>query len=135
VLLVLGLTGNSSDEPSTTTTGTSAQKPAKKKKAASEPAKKKVARRPRSVKLRIVPASPTYVCLDKGIGTPVVYEGTLAGPKSWKARHLRVNLGRRAVRITKNGKLVHVPPGSDPIGFDFRPTRTRELAIGQRPCA
>src|SRR3954468_18317824 len=134
LLLVLGLTGGSSDESSSTSTPTSAKK-ATEKKAAAKPKEKRKPRRPRTVKLRIVPAGPTYVCLDKGIGTNVVYEGTLAGPKSWKSRHLRINLGRRGVRITVNGKRVNVPSGSDPIGFDFRPTRTRELALGQRPCA
>jgi hypothetical protein len=134
VLLVLGLTGGSSDESPSSNTTTSA-KPAKKKEKAAAKPEKRTPRRPRTVKLRIVPAAPTYVCLDKGLGTPVVYEATLSGPKSWKARHLRINLGRRAVQITVNGKRVRVPPGSDPIGFDFRPTRTRELPIGQRPCA
>src|SRR4051812_10084553 len=95
VLLVLGLTGGSSDDSSTSTTTTTPAKKATKKKATSKRHRTRVARRPRSVKLRIVPAAPTYVCLDKGSGTNVVYEGTLAGPKSWKARHLRVNLGRR----------------------------------------
>src|SRR3954468_2124589 len=142
VLLVLGLTGNnSSDEPTTTTTSTVSQAAkkkaaeAKKRAAARQRARERAARRARTVKLRIVPAAATYVCLDKGAGTPVVYEGTLAGPKSWKAKHLRVNLGRRTIRITVNGKRVRVPPGSDPVGFDFRPRRTRELALGQRPCA
>jgi cytoskeleton protein RodZ len=133
VLLVLGLTGNSSNDQSNSPTTTTTAKKKAKKKPASKP--RHVARRPRSVKLRIVPAAATYVCLDKGLGTPVVYEGTLAGPKSWRARHLRINLGRRGVRITVNGKRVRVPAGSDPIGFDFRPTRTRQLPIGQRPCA
>jgi hypothetical protein len=32
-----------------------------------------------------------------------------------------------------NGKRVRVPAGSDPIGFDFRPTRTRVIT-GTRPC-
>lgn len=135
LLLVLGLTGGSSEDSSTSTTTTTSAKKATKKKPAAKPHKKRVARRPRTVKLRIVPAGPTYVCLDKGTGTTVVYEGTLAGPKSWKARHLRINLGRRGVQITVNGKRVRVPAGSDPIGFDFRPTRTRELPLGQRPCA
>jgi cytoskeletal protein RodZ len=144
VLLVLGLTGNnSSDEPTTATTTTSTVSAAAKKKAADAQkraaarrrARERAARRARTVKLRIVPVAATYVCLDKGAGTPVVYEGTLAGPKSWKAKHLRVNLGRRAVRITVNGKAVKVAAGSDPIGYDFRPTRTRELPLGQRPCA
>jgi cytoskeletal protein RodZ len=134
VLLVLGLTGNSSNEPSSTTP-TTASTTKTTKKPASKPKKERAAPKPRSVRLRIVPAGPTYVCLDKGLGTPVVYEATLTGPKSWRARHLRINLGRRAVRITVNGKRVTVPPGADPIGFDFRPTRTRELPIGQRPCA
>jgi cytoskeleton protein RodZ len=141
VLLVLGLTGNSSDQSSTTTTSTVSQ--AAKKKAAEAKRRaearrrarerRRAARRARTVKLRIVPAAATYVCLDKGVGTPVVYEGTLAAPKSWKAKHLRVNLGRRAVRITVNGKAVKVPPGSDPIGFDFRPTH-HTVITGTRPC-
>ena len=137
LLLVLGLTGDSSDEGKTTSSTTTAAKKkpatAKKKKASSRKRKKVV--RPRTVKLRIVPAGPTYVCVDKGTGTNVVYEGTLSGPKSWTSRHLRINLGRRAVRITVNGKRVPVPSGTDPIGFDFRPTSRRELPSGQRPCA
>jgi cytoskeleton protein RodZ len=134
VLLVLGLTGGSSDEGNNTptATNTNAKKATQKKTTTTA---KRTRRRPRTVHLRIVPAEATYVCLDKGLGTPVVYEGTLTGPKSWKARHLRINLGKRSIRITVNGKRVAVPPGSDPVGFDFRPTRHRELAIGQRPCA
>jgi hypothetical protein len=141
VLLVLGLTGNSSNETPTTSTPTTSAKA--KKKAAAEAkrraeARKRAreraaARRARTVKLRIVPAAATYVCVDKGVGTPVVYEGTLAAPKSWKAKHLRINLGRRAVRITANGKVVRVPAGADPIGFDFHPTH-HTVITGTRPC-
>lgn len=134
LLLVLGLTGGSSDESSNTTPRTTTAKTTTaKKKARSKPPKKRAARRPRTVKLRIVPAGPTYVCVDKGQGTPVVYEDTLTGPKSWKSKHLRINLGRREVRITANGKRVRVPTGSDPIGFEFRPTSTRVIT-GTRPC-
>src|SRR4051812_33983412 len=112
LLLVLGLTGNNSSDESTNTTTTSAKKatsptPKKKKRAR----RRHVVHRARTVKLRIVPAGATYVCVDKGTGTNVVYEGTLAAPKSWKARHLRINLGRRAVRITVNGKPVRVAAG------------------------
>ncbi|HEX4720343.1 MAG TPA: helix-turn-helix domain-containing protein [Thermoleophilaceae bacterium] len=135
LLLVLGLTGGSSNGPSgsATTTNTSAKKATQKKSTTTTT--HHAPRRPRTVHLRIVPAEATYVCLDKGGGTRVVYEGTLTGPKSWKARHLRVNLGKRSIRITVNGKHVAVPPGSDPIGYDFRPTHHRELPLGQRPCA
>jgi cytoskeletal protein RodZ len=141
VLLVLGLTGNSSDQPTTNTTPTVSAKAkqkaaeAKKRAAARKRARERrlAARRARSVKLRIVPAAATYVCVDKGVGTPVVYEGTLSTPKSWKAKRLRINLGRREVRITVNGKQVKVPPGADPIGFDFRPTH-HTVITGTRPC-
>jgi cytoskeleton protein RodZ len=143
VLLVLGLTGNSSDETPTSSTPTvsagAKQKAAEAKKRAAarrraRARRRAAARKPTTVKLRIAPAGPTYVCVDKGQGTPVVYEGTLAGPKSWTAKHLRINLGRRGVQITANGKRVRVPSGSDPIGYDFRPTRTGVIS-GPRPCA
>jgi hypothetical protein len=135
LLLVLGLTGNNSGSTSssTTTTTATAKKPAAKKKpAAAKPHRR---RRATIVRLRISPAAATYVCIDKGLGTPVVYEGTLVGPKSWKSRHLRVNLGRRAVRMTVNGKSVRVPAGTDPIGYDLRPNSRHLLPLGQRPCA
>src|SRR6478672_935048 len=71
LLLVLGLTGNSSnDETGTTstttqkTTSTTAQKAKKKAKAVHRKRKATV------VRLRLVPAGPTYVCVDKGAGTP-----------------------------------------------------------------
>jgi hypothetical protein len=132
VLLVLGLTGGSSNETNNTPTAT---KTSAKQATHTATTPKRTVHRPRTVHLRIVPSEPTYVCLDKGPGTRVVYEATLAGPKSWRARHLRVNLGKRSIRITVNGKRIAVPPGADPIGFDFRPTRHRELPLGQRPCA
>jgi cytoskeleton protein RodZ len=134
LLLVLGLTGGSGSDSgnvsSTPTTTTSAKKPAKK------PTHHRHHRAPRptTVALRIKPAAATYVCVDKGVGTPVVYEGTLAAPKSWKARHLRINLGRRAVVMTVNGKRVNIPAGADPIGYDFRPTRYHMIS-GLRPCS
>jgi cytoskeletal protein RodZ len=142
VLLILGLTGDSSDEPSTSTTTTTSASAKKKVAAAKRRAEARrrkrareraAARKPKTVKLRISPAGPTYVCVDKGEGTPVVYENTLSAPKSWTAKHLRINLGRREVQITANGKRVRVPAGSDPIGYDFRPSSTRVIT-GTRPC-
>jgi hypothetical protein len=142
VLLILGLTGDSSDEPSTSTTTTTSASAKKKVAAAKRRAEARrrkrareraAARKPKTVKLRISPAGPTYVCVDKGEGTPVVYENTLSAPKSWTAKHLRINLGRREVQITANGKRVRVPAGSDPIGYDFRPSGTRVIT-GTRPC-
>src|SRR4051794_31641607 len=115
VLLVLGLTGNSSNDPSssaTTTTTTTT----KKKRATSKPPPKPAAK-PRSVRLRIVPAGPTYVCLDKGPGTPVVYEATLTGPKSWRARPPRRHPWRPPPPVPGDGKHEEVAPRPPPNGF------------------
>jgi cytoskeletal protein RodZ len=144
LLLVVGLFGsNSSDDGSNSPTPTTATKSKQQSAAAKKRAEERKRRREERarqraaararVKLRIVPAAATYVCVDKGVGTPIVYEGTLSAPKSWTAKHLRINLGRRGVRITVNGKQVKVPAGSDPIGFDFRPTR-HSVITGTRPC-
>ena len=136
LLLVLGLTGGSSDDETGTTSARTTTTTTTKQTTKTETTTRKRRRRPTTVRLRIVPAGPTYICVDKGAGTAVVYEDTLTGPKSWKAKHLRINLGRRGVRITKNGKRVTVPAGSDPIGYDFRPRVTRVIAPDQkRPCA
>ncbi len=133
LLLVLGLTGNGSPGSGSTAPARTTAK--KTQTTAAKTTPKPALPQPRTVRLRIVPAAATYVCIDKGIGTKVVYEGTLVGPKSWRARHLRVNLGRRAIRITVNGKRVSVPAGTDPVGYDFRPHTQRMLPLGQRPCA
>jgi cytoskeletal protein RodZ len=135
LLLILGLTGNNSSDTSTqtstTTTGTAKAKP--KKTAAQHHHHARPV--PTKVHVRIVPAAATYVCVDKGVGTAIVYEGTLAAPKSWTARHLRFNLGRRAIRLTVNGKTVPVPQGADPIGYDIRLHSIRVIPPTQRrPC-
>jgi hypothetical protein len=87
------------------------------------------------VTLRVAPTTPTYACIDRGPGTKVVFEGTLARPRTFRGRHLRINLGRREVALRSNGKRVRIPSGTDPIGFDFRPRSAKQIARGQiRPC-
>jgi hypothetical protein len=90
---------------------------------------------PTRVVLRIVPATPTYLCVDRGLGTPVVFENTIADPQRFRGKRLRINLGKRDVQVWMNGKRVEVTPGPDPVGFAFTPRRARELPNGQRPCA
>jgi cytoskeleton protein RodZ len=136
LLLILGLTGGGGDEekpraPATTTTTT------KKKPAAPASKKRKKRRRkPTTVTLRIVPVNPVYVCVDKGLGTQPVFErNPMTSSRTFKARHLRVNLGQRSVRLISNGRTVRIPAGSDPIGYDFRPTRYRTIPSNvKRPC-
>jgi len=90
---------------------------------------------PTRVVLRIVPATPTYVCVDRGLGTPVLFESTIADTQRFRGKRLRINLGKRDVQLWMNGKRVEVTPGPDPVGFAFTPRRARELPNGQRPCA
>ena len=90
---------------------------------------------PKRVALRVVPATATYVCVDRGAGTPVLFEGTIDTTERFRGRRVRVNLGKRDVGLWKNGKRVRVAPGSDPVGFAFTPRHNRELPLGERPCA
>src|SRR4051812_2878844 len=62
LLLALGLTGNGSNDNGSKPTAISTPTTTKKK-AAQAPAKKRTARKPTTVRLRIVPTGPTYVCV------------------------------------------------------------------------
>ncbi len=129
VLVAIGLAsgGGGGNEqagsPSTTATRTTA-KPKKKKRAV-----------PKRVALRVVPTTPVYVCVDHGVGTEVVFQDTIDAPQTFRGKRVRVNLGKRDVRLWKNGKRVQVTPGGEPVGFAFTPRHTRELPSGERPCA
>jgi cytoskeleton protein RodZ len=89
---------------------------------------------PKRVALRVVPVTPTYVCVDRGVGTPVVFEGTIDKEERFHGKRVRVNLGKRDIGVWKNGKRVKVTPGAEPVGFLFTPRHTRELPLGERPC-
>jgi hypothetical protein len=128
VLAVIGLLSddNSGDEQAAgteTTTTRTTTKPKKKKRAV-----------PTSVTLRVLPATPTYVCVDRGVGTAVVFEGTIDKQQSFHGKRVRVNLGKRDVQLWHNGKRVNVTPGSEPVGYSFTPRHMRELPSGERPC-
>jgi cytoskeleton protein RodZ len=92
-------------------------------------------RRPTRVVLRISPITPTYVCVDRGSGTPVVFENTIDAPETFRGRTLRVNLGKTDVEIMKNGRRVPVAQGPNPVGFEFTVRGRRPLPLGERPCA
>ena len=65
----------------------------------------------------------------------MVFEGILSEARTFRGKRVRLNLGRTSVRLRANGRNVAVPGGSNPVGFDFTPRRTRSLPVGQRPCA
>ena len=89
---------------------------------------------PTRVALRVVPSTPTWVCVDRGVGTPVIFENTIDSAQTFHGRRLRINLGKRDIQLVMNGKPVEVTPGPDAAGFAFTPRHTRELPSGERPC-
>jgi cytoskeleton protein RodZ len=128
LLLLLGLTGGDDNSKQSAQTNTAPKKKAKPKPKAPKPA-------PTSVTLRVRTTVPTYACVDRGSGTPIVYQGTLDGSRTFKGKRLRVNLGKTSVKLSVNGKAVPLDPGPNPAGFEFTLKGRKELAVGQRPCA
>jgi hypothetical protein len=102
---------------------------------APKPKPRKTPAAPTRVTLQIAPVTPTYACLDRGAGTPVIYEGTLDAARTFRGTRLRVNLGKSGVGVRANGKPVTIAQGPDPVGYEFTPGSTRPIPLGERPCA
>ena len=128
LLLVLGLTGGD-DEGEETAGGETERTRPEPQRTERRPAA------PRNVTLRVSPSVETYVCVDTGDGTDVMYEGIIDAPRTFRGRRLRVNLGTTSVEMRANGEPVEIEQGPNPAGFEFTPTGTRSLPIGERPCA
>lgn len=128
-LLILGLTGGDDEPEQTVDTGPDKTQPQERKPAAPQPAER--------VELRVTPAFPTYICVDRG-PEEVVFEGTIDSPRTFRGRDtLRINLGKRSAQLRVNGEQVAFDSNSpEPIGFEFaRNGSRRQLPDGQRPCA
>ena len=63
----------------------------------------------------------------------VLFNGTLAGKKTFKARRVRLNVGLATTRVTVNGNELKIT--GSPAGFDITRKAVKPLAVGQRPCA
>ena len=127
VLVAIGLVSDDGGGEEATRTQTTAER------TTTQPKKEKPAV-PKRVALRVVPATATYVCVDHGAGTDVVFEGTIDRAETYRGKRLRVLLGKRDLELWKNGKRVQVAPGADPVAFAFGPRRTRQLPDGTGPC-
>jgi cytoskeletal protein RodZ len=143
LILVLGFTGE--DEEGGDDTGATNGEQARDESAADQRAReRRRARRARErrrrqrqeasvVRLRLVPAEPTYACVVDGSGKQL-FGGNLSEPQSFRAKRIRINLGRTSVRVTVNSRRLRIPPSSDPVGYDLRAGRKpRPLPLGQRP--
>jgi helix-turn-helix protein len=128
-LLILGLTGGD-DEPDQTADN----EPAKTQP--TETTKPAAPAAPKRVELKVIPAFPTYVCIDRG-PEEIVFEGTIDSPETYRAPDmLRINLGKRSAQLRVNGKAVAFDDSPEPIGFEFtRNGSHEELPSGERPCA
>jgi cytoskeleton protein RodZ len=127
-LLVIGLVGGDDDPEQAAQERTTTQPRRERQERREEP------RQPRRVTLRIDPEVETYVCLDRGEGTEVFFEQNLTEPQTFRGRRLRANLGNTSVAVTRNGERVEVGEGPNPVGFEFTPTSTTPLPLGERPC-
>lgn len=127
-LLILGLTSGEDEPERSVDEGPAKTEPTPKKPATPAP--------PERVVLRVVPALPTYVCIDRGPEN-VVFEGLIDGPQTFTARDtLRINLGKRSAQLRVNGEPVPFENSPEPIGFEFtRGEEPQEIPDGQRPCA
>src|SRR4051794_9724321 len=134
IFAILGLTGGGDKGTSSNKGSTTASKPTKKHRTTKEPAPKP---KPTSVRLRIVPSAATYLCVDRGVGTPIVYQGTTVDRQIFKGKRLRVNIGNAStVRVVSNGKRVALPAGATIVGYEFTPTKSKPLPADEtRPCA
>jgi cytoskeleton protein RodZ len=135
VLVVIGAFSNDKGTPkgstSDSTQGSTAKKKHKKKRA---PTSGSTAT-PTRVSLRVTPAVPTYMCVDRGQGTTPIYQGITDQPQTFKGRHVRINLGKTSVSLRANGKKVALAPGPNPAGLDFTPGTHKDIPVGKRPCA
>jgi len=135
-LLVLGLTGGDEDsgggggeQAATTTQTTTTKKPAKPKQRQKKPA-------PTGVNVKIAPVEPTYVCIDNGGGTPVVFENTLDAPRTFRnPDQVRINLGKRSAAVSVNGKPVQIQQSAEPIALELNRDGSSELDAAEAPCA
>ena len=140
---VIGLWGTEDDEGGgRETTTTTEERTADERREARERRERRErrearGRRDRRVTLRVVPAGPTYVCVDDG--RRKTFEGTIDGTRTFRGRRggrLRINLGRTVRRLTVNGRSVRVPDSSAGAGFAFSRTgKVSPLPANRRPCA
>jgi hypothetical protein len=104
---------------------------ARQKAAKARRARARAAARQR-VTARLNATAATFLCVE-GDGKEL-FNGTLSGARTFRARVLRLNIGLGpSTRLTANGKVV--PLTASPTGLQLTPKGQRFLPLGQRPCA
>jgi hypothetical protein len=138
-LFVLGLTGGDDkndgnaarDRPATQTAP-------QRDRERTEPAAsgQEESKRPRNVRLEVVPARNVWVCVvdaqgRERVGGVIVTTGDRQGP--FRSRSFRVTLGNGGGDLRINGRRRDTPERAEPIGFLVRSSGTRTLSGDQLP--
>jgi hypothetical protein len=107
------------------------QRRAREKAARARRAKARAAAKKR-VTARLNASAATFLCVE-GDGKQL-FNGTLTGARTFRARVLRLNIGLGpSTRLTANGKVV--PLTASPTGLELTPKSRKFLPLGQRPCS
>ncbi|HEX6744595.1 MAG TPA: hypothetical protein VF087_10270 [Solirubrobacteraceae bacterium] len=107
------------------------QRRAREKAARARRAKARAAARKR-VTARLNASAATFLCVE-GDGKQL-FNGTLTGARTFRARVLRLNIGLGpSTRVTANGKVI--PLTASPTGLELTPKTRKFLPLGQRPCS
>jgi cytoskeleton protein RodZ len=135
LLAIIGLVSGGGDEGGKET-ATKAEKSGQKKRRQKRESRKQAAPAPppTTVKVKVAPTEPTYLCVDDGHRT--IFEATITSSHSFREKRVRVNLGRPTARIFVNGKPFRYEEGGEAVGFSFSRTgHGTALPLGDRPCA
>ncbi|MGZ6642240.1 MAG: hypothetical protein ACXVFT_10430 [Solirubrobacteraceae bacterium] len=91
------------------------------------------ARRARApVTVRVTAGTPTFLCAQDGTGRRL-FDGTLTGARTFRARVVLLNVGVAATRVLANGRPV--PLAGSPTGVRITRAHSSFLPLGSRPCA
>jgi cytoskeleton protein RodZ len=138
-LFVLGLTGGDDnndgnaarDQPATQAT----PQPDRQRTEAGTTGQEE-SKRPRNVRLEVVPARNVWVCVVDAQGRErvegvIVTQGDRQGP--FRSRSFRVTLGNGGGDLRINGRRRDTPERAEPIGFLVRSSGTRTLSADKLP--
>ena len=99
----------------------------------------RVARKPRNVKLELVPTGQVYVCLVSGSGRRLIpgqIFNTGQSIPTKTADKLLLTLGNNSVKMKVNGAAISVPPSGGSIGYLLVPGAHSPLPPSKQPkCA
>ncbi|MGZ6695297.1 MAG: hypothetical protein ACXVFL_06575 [Solirubrobacteraceae bacterium] len=84
------------------------------------------------VTVRVTAGTPTFLCAQDGTGRRL-FDGTLTGARTFRARVVLLNVGVAATRVLANGRPV--PLAGSPTGVRITRAHSSFLPLGSRPCA